>query len=486
MTGNKINWQDLAADLMAKTSMQRKEAEAFVRSFFDTLAQGIMEDKSVKVKALGTFKMVDVQERESVNVNTGERFTISGHAKIGFLPDNALKELVNKPFADFQTVILNEGTSQEDMENIDLKYPAGTFDKETEEDTLMTSSTPLAEENGTEKNTSKNTKHEAKQPDADNAETDVPQQPVTIPSTTPKDAAEQEKSEKGLPHSIGRQAAAKEKDEAREKQDSTLENASPTTSESVKKEKRTEKTAACDSKEADKVVMDSTNQAGTMHDSLRAVSVVKESPRVQEKANNPQPIKNRHNIWRTLFLTLITLQLILASYMVGYLRLIDLSWLCLPPAETATEVQAPAILKPEEKQSCQDTCTTQVHKLEAVPADKEPAQDAKATPEKPAETQEKDKQKQEQTTSKPRQADRQQLLQAAKQYPQVEGGKYLITGIRKTRNMQWGENLYRIARQEYGDEGIVVYIKALNQFADPNNIPVGCEVKLPELTEINK
>lgn len=491
MTGNKINWQDLAADLMTKNGMQRKEAETFVRAFFDTLAQGIMEDKSVKVKALGTFKMVDVQERESVNVNTGERFTISGHAKIGFLPDNALKELVNKPFADFQTVILNEGTSQEDMESIDLKYPASTFDKEAEEDMLMTSSAPLVsaplvKENETEGTTSKNTKHEAKQPDADNAETDVLQQPMTISSTTPKDTAEQGKSEKGLPHSIGKQAAAKEKDEAREKQDSTTGNASQTTSESIKKENGTEKTAACDSKQADKVATDSTNQTGTMHDSLRAVSVMGASSKVQEKANNPQPVKNRHNIWRTLFLTLIILQLILASYMVGYLRLIDLSWLCLPPAETTTEVQVPAILKPEEKQSYQDTCTTQVHKPEAVPADKDSAQDAKSISEKPTETQEKDKQKQEQTTSKPRQADRQQLLQAAKQYPQVEGGKYLITGIRKTRNMQWGENLYRIARQEYGDKGAVVYIKALNQFAEPNNIPVGCKVKLPELTEISK
>ena len=97
MTGNKINWQDLAAELATRTGMQRKDADAFVRAFFDTLGKEIKEEKSVKVKALGTFKMVEVQERESVNVNTGERFIISGHAKIGFLPDTALKELVNKP-----------------------------------------------------------------------------------------------------------------------------------------------------------------------------------------------------------------------------------------------------------------------------------------------------------------------------------------------------------------------------------------------------
>ena len=134
MTGNKINWQDLAAELATRTGMQRKDADAFVRAFFDTLGKEIKEEKSVKVKALGTFKMVEVQERESVNVNTGERFIISGHAKIGFLPDAALKELVNKPFADFQTVILNEGITAEDMERIDRKYPASDADEEADDE----------------------------------------------------------------------------------------------------------------------------------------------------------------------------------------------------------------------------------------------------------------------------------------------------------------------------------------------------------------
>ncbi|MBS7371525.1 MAG: HU family DNA-binding protein, partial [Bacteroidaceae bacterium] len=124
MKGNKINWQDLAAELAASAGIPRKDAEAFVRTFFDVLGKGVLADKSVKVKALGTFKLVEVQERESVNVNTGERITISGHSKIGFLPDNVLKELVNKPFADFQTVILNEGTTLEDIEKINKKYPA--------------------------------------------------------------------------------------------------------------------------------------------------------------------------------------------------------------------------------------------------------------------------------------------------------------------------------------------------------------------------
>ena len=116
----KVLLQDLAQTLAAKRNMQRKDAEAFMKAFFETISDGILQDKIVKVKGLGTFKMIEVQNRESVNVNTGERIVIPGHSKISFTPDAELKDKVNKPFALFQTVIINEGTSLEDMENTTL------------------------------------------------------------------------------------------------------------------------------------------------------------------------------------------------------------------------------------------------------------------------------------------------------------------------------------------------------------------------------
>lgn len=112
----KINLQQLAKILAQKKDIPQRDAEAFLKEFFDSIIQNVTTDKLVKVKGLGTFKLIEVLDRESVNINTGERIVIPGHAKLSFAPENALKDLINKPFADFQAVVLNEGTSVEEME----------------------------------------------------------------------------------------------------------------------------------------------------------------------------------------------------------------------------------------------------------------------------------------------------------------------------------------------------------------------------------
>lgn len=112
----KINLQQLAKILAQKKDIPQRDAEAFLKEFFDSIIQNVTTDKLVKVKGLGTFKLIEVLDRESVNINTGERIVIPGHTKLSFAPENALKDLINKPFADFQAVVLNEGTSVEEME----------------------------------------------------------------------------------------------------------------------------------------------------------------------------------------------------------------------------------------------------------------------------------------------------------------------------------------------------------------------------------
>lgn len=114
----KINLQQLAKKLAQKKNITQKDADAFLKEFFDSIVQNVTTDKLVKVKGLGTFKLVEVLDRESVNVNTGERIVIPGHSKLSFTPENALRDLINKPFADFQAVALNEGTSIEEMEKV--------------------------------------------------------------------------------------------------------------------------------------------------------------------------------------------------------------------------------------------------------------------------------------------------------------------------------------------------------------------------------
>ena len=108
----------LIADAVAKKhKITVKEAEKFVSAIFDVVNEGLKTDKLVKVKGLGTFKVQAVKPRESVNVNTGERVLIEGHEKVSFTPDATMKEVVNKPFAQFETVVLNDGVDFADIES---------------------------------------------------------------------------------------------------------------------------------------------------------------------------------------------------------------------------------------------------------------------------------------------------------------------------------------------------------------------------------
>lgn len=111
----KISIAELSEILVDKHNLQNQDSELFVSSFFEIIQKGLEKDKLVKIKGLGTFKIIDVEARESINVNTGERVLIEGHNKITFTPDASMKELVNKPFSQFDTVILNEGVEFDDM-----------------------------------------------------------------------------------------------------------------------------------------------------------------------------------------------------------------------------------------------------------------------------------------------------------------------------------------------------------------------------------
>ena len=111
----KISIQDLAQVLVERKGLNKRDAAIFASAMFDIIQTNLEKDKVVKIKGLGTFKIIDVDDRESVNVNTGERVLIEGHNKITFTPDALMKELVNKPFSQFETVVLNDGVDFEDM-----------------------------------------------------------------------------------------------------------------------------------------------------------------------------------------------------------------------------------------------------------------------------------------------------------------------------------------------------------------------------------
>ena len=114
----KYSITQLATILVKKNGISNDEALKFVTTIFDIVKEGLETDKLVKIKGFGTFKIIDVDPRESVNVNTGERVLINGHQKITFTPDSVMKEMVNRPFAQFETVVLNDGVDFSDIDKL--------------------------------------------------------------------------------------------------------------------------------------------------------------------------------------------------------------------------------------------------------------------------------------------------------------------------------------------------------------------------------
>ena len=111
----RTNLQDIADLLVERHGLDKKDAELFIENMFELIEESLATEKYVKIKGLGTFKLTEVDTRESVDVNTGERIEILGHTKVSFTPDVTMKELINKPFSHFETVVLNDGVELEDL-----------------------------------------------------------------------------------------------------------------------------------------------------------------------------------------------------------------------------------------------------------------------------------------------------------------------------------------------------------------------------------
>ena len=151
----KLTINDIAGVLVDKNGLDRREANQFVTELFAVIMERLNAGEQVKVKGLGTFKIIGVEARESVSVRTGERVTISGHSKLTFIPDATMKELVNKPFSQFETVVLNDGVEFDDMK-VDTKDEAKDEELEEESEETVVEET-IVEEAAVEKATVKET-----------------------------------------------------------------------------------------------------------------------------------------------------------------------------------------------------------------------------------------------------------------------------------------------------------------------------------------
>lgn len=185
---NKIS--DLASALVTKYDLTQKEAELFVTYMFDVINSGLQNnDKQVKVKGLGTFKIQSVNARESVNVNNGRRIIIEGRNKISFTPETSLKNRVNQPFAQFETVIINDGVDFSDMDNSDISEDVNYDDEQRTDDEQRINDEPRIDDVPQEV---RNNDLEDKDVNADDNVENVPEEIETVEDTPENDAPQED------------------------------------------------------------------------------------------------------------------------------------------------------------------------------------------------------------------------------------------------------------------------------------------------------
>ena len=420
----KINLQQLARKVAMKKRISQKSAEAFLREFFDAIIQNVTADKIVKITGLGSFKIIEVLERESVNVNTGERITIPGHTKLSFTPDNALKETVNKPFADFQTVVINDGTNLEEMEKVpsdEVMQEASSSEEEVEdvENDIDTVSDPEPESEET--------------PELESEET-----PESESEETPESESEETLETEPAPEPVSEVDSEAEPDAEVSSETEPVPVDASETAEPV-----SEVTPKIDS--APKHVLEGTPQAEALrrHHSSRHHS----SKKVRAMTSAEK--------WA---LTLGIILLCVISYLMGYYKLFGPSSNDDVKVEVAAAEEEETESLPIEKESVEDSSSLSKDTVSAVPIVEE-------EPVAPTEVVERSQEE----------AIRPTL---------VLGKKYKITGTRKKYVIKRGDYLAKIAEDEYGVKEFAKYIIAHNHFSNPNNIPVGKEILLPELEEM--
>ena len=348
----KINLQQLAKTLAQKKNLPQKDAEAFLKTFFDAIIENVTADKMVKIKGLGTFKLIEVLDRESVNINTGERIVIPGHSKLSFTPENALKDLINKPFADFQTVVINEGTSIEEMEKIPASSPEAT---PVQAFVSTLEAVPEVKEEPKEDAVPEpEVKEEPKEEAVPEPEVKAEPDPVVVPEPTPEPV--------------------------------------------VVSEAKAEPESEAESAPVQQLAREPIDQRPLLYG---PPPVIKKPARSYTK---------------------------IAAWILGVLLLCVVGYF-IARSLSATK-PAPEPVEPQVETPVEETPEPEV------------------------------------------------------EYAQVPGGEYKIVGTRKTYVMKPGDFVTRIAIQEYGDKDIAPYIIVHNAFPDPDNVPVGEEIKLPELEKI--
>lgn len=402
----------------ADETLDKKTCEAFARTLFEVVEEALLSDKFVKVKGFGTFKLVAVSDRESVNINTGERFQIEGHTKVSFIPDNTLKEEINRPFAHFETIDLSDETEQAELDAIDAAAAEEALENEEAEETVE----EVAEE---------------------------------MPEAEPAEEVVEEEVKEEVPEEVLKEEPVEEAEEPMEEPVATEPQTIVTAEKKEEEPAKAEEPAADTTLESEKAPEP---EAEEQEDAPTALPVSYEY--------TEQPPRRPFNWWKAIGVFFLVLALMLLSYFAGYYRLLCPCIIGLPewtepqPVQLAAKVQ-PAKTTPAKPQPAPAESTAP--KISENSLNSENPEQPEPRKSKPA---------------KPDPAPRKQQSAPAEVAPAPPADTTVAT---QPHTVARGETLYSIARKYYGSDKYVNVIIRHNRIKNPNNIEKGTTLQIPIL-----
>ena len=492
---SKFSLNTLGKLLADKSGLSQVEAELFIRKMFDVCNQGLDADKQVKIKWLGTFKVQATKDRESINVNTGERFTIEGRDKLTFTPDNILKEIVNKPFAQFETVVVNDGV---DFDEIDEKFgeeqtedaPAQVIDFLDEEKTATPN--PEVVVIGSEKEKEKEAEDElAKQIAIEQAKLERLKQAQLEQERIQKEKQEQERLEQ---ERLEQEKLEQERLEQERLEQERLEQ------ERLEQERLEQERLEQERLEQEKLEQERLEQEklelAQQQQALKAVvePAVPASDESEEEEEEEEEPSNSHHIVIPRYLVVAVCLIVVAliggmgwfAFNYGQMTAqrdhlaMQLNQYHQAPAKKVSAKSAAAPLSQEQKlrQKAMEDSIRMAKTAEAVKlaekSDKESASDEKAKQTEAkakAEAKEKAKDKAEEKAAS---------KIASSQYDKdarVRTGAYRIIGVAQTVTVGAGQTLEQISTRYLGS-GMECYVEALN---GTSTVKAGQKIKIPKL-----
>ena len=442
----KLLLSDFAQWLSEKEGITKKEAQTFLRTLFQIVEQGLTDDQFVKIKGLGTFKLVTVNERESVNINTGERFQIGEHNKIAFIPDASMKEIINRPFAHFESVDLSDETDTAELDAVDEAVkqefpPISEEETSTAEESIPTTVEVITESSHPTSLPEKQKDVTEEVSEESNLTEEIPTEFATITEGLEEKKAEEKAETETLAQAEETEALAQaEETEALAQAEETEALAQAEAVAITAKETASESQALEENHtpEETPIQVVSTNEKTDAMGTDAEISVSQPTTLTVSGAAVEEEEDTRRPWLRRTLMALFVLLLCTASYFAGYYRL-----LCPPCASTAPTAPATKV-QPD---------SAQAKKPQAAKKDSAAVSAAS------------------QTVSKP-------LNEAKDSVKQPQKQEEAVT---RTHTIRVGDNLSRIARKYYGDDHYVDFIIRKNNLKNADNIHVGKVLVLPPL-----